>query len=214
MQRLAQPVRVVPHAAEHGELDDLLLGEVRLHCRERSVVVASLHQRHRLGPANRRFLPVVEVGRVHIVAALRRRDLSFVQAELLPERHVVRHAIGALVERRGLDDDQLLDLHIVRIGLDVGEADPLVRQHPARERGRLMRQHLREIADPAPLLENSVVDLAGLRVGILRLDHFHARHDISSCFRQCSGIGGRLRAAPPHDERGRAATVPTWTLRC
>jgi hypothetical protein len=88
----------------------------------------------------------------------------------------VRHAIGALVECRGLDDHQLLDLHVVRIGFHVGEADALVRQHPAGERGRLMRQDLREIADPPPLLEHAVIDSAGVGVGLLRLDHLDARH--------------------------------------
>src|SRR4029077_15278965 len=47
---------------------------------------------------------------------------------------------------------------------------------PARQRRRLMRQHLGEITYAAPLLGPAVVDLAGLGVGFLRLDHFHARH--------------------------------------
>src|SRR5207248_4986828 len=56
------------------------------------------------------------------------------------------------------------------------EADRLVRDEPARERRRLMRQHLREIAHPAPLLDHRVIDLAGLDIGVLRLDHLDARH--------------------------------------
>ena len=117
VQRLAQPVRVVPHAAEHRQLDDLLLGEMRPHRRERVVVVARRHPRDGLGPADRRLLPVVEIGRGHVVVALRGLDLRLRQPDLLSERHIVRHAIGALVERRSLDDDELLDLHVVRIGL-------------------------------------------------------------------------------------------------
>jgi hypothetical protein len=72
--------------------------------------------------------------------------------------------------------EQLLDPHIVRIGLHVVEPDRLVRQHPARERRRRMRQDLRKIADPTPLLDDTLVDLAGFRIGLFRLDHFDARH--------------------------------------
>ena len=147
-----------------------------LHRGEGCIVVARREQRHGFGPADRRLLAVVEVGRVHVVAALRGFDLRLGEPDLPAQRHVVRHAIGALVERRCLDDDELLDLHVVGVGFDVGETNGLVRQHPARERGRLMRQHLGEVADPSPLLAHAVVDLAGVGVRLFRLDHSHARH--------------------------------------
>ena len=62
MQRLAQAVGVIPHAAEHRDFHDLLLGEVPLHVGERRIVVARGHARHRVGPADRRLLPRVERG--------------------------------------------------------------------------------------------------------------------------------------------------------
>src|SRR5262245_20522251 len=60
VQGLAQPVRIVPHAAEHGKLHDLFLAEVLLHRRESGIVVARREQRDGFGPADRRLLPVVE----------------------------------------------------------------------------------------------------------------------------------------------------------
>src|SRR6267378_6850051 len=44
---------------------------------------------------------------------------------------VIPHA----AEYRELDDDELLDLHVVRIRGHVLEPDALVRQHPAQQRG-------------------------------------------------------------------------------
>ena len=211
VKRFAQPVRVVPHAAEHGELDDLLLRKVLLIAANASSSSRAVMQRDAFGPAYRRLLAVVEIGRAHIVVALRRLDLRLRETDLLSQRHVMRHAIGALVERRGLDDHELLDLHVVRIGLDVGEADALVRQHPARQRGRLVGQHLREIADPAPLPHDAVVDRAGVGVGVLRLDHLHARHGRASLLR---GIyrKGRPRSRVPSSIPARGFYICMSTL--
>src|SRR4029453_19186736 len=83
MQRFAQAVGIIPHPAEDGELDDLLLAEVLLHRREGRLVVARGHVGDRLGPADRRLLPVVEMRARHVVDALRRLDLLFAQADLL-----------------------------------------------------------------------------------------------------------------------------------
>jgi hypothetical protein len=44
-EALPQPVRIVPHAAEHGGLHDLFLPEVLLHRREGGIVVARREQR-------------------------------------------------------------------------------------------------------------------------------------------------------------------------
>ena len=53
VERLAQAIRIVPHAAEHRELDDLPLGKVLPHRLERGPVVARRHVGHDLGPADR-----------------------------------------------------------------------------------------------------------------------------------------------------------------
>ena len=146
------------------------------HRREGIRIVPRGEQRHGFGPAYRRLLPRVEIGRTHVIAALRRLDLRLGEADFSAQRHVVRHAIGAAVECRGFDDDELLDLHVVRVRFHVVEADRRVRQHPAGERGRLVGEHLREVADASPLLQNTVVDATRLCVGLLRRDHPHARH--------------------------------------
>jgi hypothetical protein len=39
-----------------------------------------------------------------------------------------------------------------------------------------MRQNLRKIAYAPPLFAHPVIDLAGIIVGLLRLDHSHPRH--------------------------------------
>src|SRR5262249_31472795 len=122
--RRAQPVRVVPHAAEHRQLDDLLLAEVLLHGGKRRVVVARFHLRHHVGPAYGGLLARVEVRALHVVVALSRGDLLVGEADLLAERHVVRHAIAASVARGSLDADELLGLHLSLIALHLATPPP------------------------------------------------------------------------------------------